>query len=71
MLKALALGANATLFGRPYLYGLAAAGAEGVTKVVEILRTELEMAMALTGCATIAAIGQSHVSMPPDRSFGQ
>ena len=71
VLKALALGANATLVGRPYLYGLAAAGAEGVTKVVEILRTELEMAMALTGCATIAAIGRSHVSVPPDRCFRQ
>jgi 4-hydroxymandelate oxidase len=69
VLKALALGANATLGGRPYLYGLAAAGAEGVTKVVEILRTELEMAMALTGCATIAAIGRSHVSVRPDLSF--
>ena len=71
VLKALALGANATLVGRAYLYGLAAAGAEGVTKVVEILRTELEMAMALTGCATIAAIGRSHVSVPPDRCFRQ
>jgi 4-hydroxymandelate oxidase len=59
VLKALALGANAVLIGRPYLYGLAVGGAEGVTRVVEILRSELEMAMALTGRPTIARIDRS------------
>jgi 4-hydroxymandelate oxidase len=49
VLKALALGAAAVLIGRPYLYGLALAGADGVARAVRILRTELEMAMALTG----------------------
>jgi 4-hydroxymandelate oxidase len=49
VLKALALGARAVLIGRPYLYGLAVGGAEGVARVVGILRTEFEMAMALAG----------------------
>jgi 4-hydroxymandelate oxidase len=49
VLKALAFGAAAVLVGRSYLYGLAAAGAEGVTHAVQILRQELEMALALTG----------------------
>lgn len=64
VLKALALGATATLIGRSYLYGLAAGGAEGVGRVIEILRTELEMAMALTGRTTIAQIDRS-VLRPP------
>lgn len=59
VLKALALGANAVLIGRPYLYGLAVAGAEGVTRVVQILRREFELAMALCGRPTIASIDSS------------
>ncbi len=59
VLKALALGADAVLIGRPYLYGLAAAGAEGVARVVNILRREFEMAMALTGRTSIAGIDAS------------
>jgi len=56
VLKALALGANAVQIGRPYLYGLSVDGAAGVTEVVDILRREFEMAMALTGRDSIAAI---------------
>jgi 4-hydroxymandelate oxidase len=52
VLKALALGANAVLIGRPYLYALGVAGADGVRHVVEILRTEFEMALALCGRAS-------------------
>ena len=59
VLKAIALGANAVLVGKPICYGLACGGAAGVTKVLEILRTELELAMALTGRATVASIDQS------------
>jgi 4-hydroxymandelate oxidase len=51
--KALALGAGAVMIGRPYIWGLAAAGAPGVQRVVEILHTELRMAMALLGAPTI------------------
>lgn len=59
VLKALALGARAVMVGRPFCFGLAAAGAEGVTKVVEILRKELEIAMALTGRTTISQIDRN------------
>jgi 4-hydroxymandelate oxidase len=59
VVKALALGASAVLIGRPYVYGLAVGGAAGVSRVVDILRSELEVAMALTGRPTIASIDQS------------
>ena len=53
-IKAIALGAKAVLVGRPILWGLAAAGDEGVARVLEMLREELDLAMALSGCATVA-----------------
>jgi 4-hydroxymandelate oxidase len=59
VLKALALGAAAVLIGRPYMYGLAIKGAEGVRLVVEILVRELEMAMALCGRPRIADIDRT------------
>lgn len=59
--KALALGASATLIGRPYIYALAAAGAAGVAHVLHILRTELEVAMALTGRPTLPDIDASAI----------
>jgi len=61
VLKALALGAAAVLIGRPYMFGLAAAGAVGVAHVLHILRAELEVAMALTGCKSLAAVGPTLV----------
>lgn len=70
VLKALALGASATLIGRAYLYGLGAAGAEGVTRVLDILRTELEMAMALTGQSSIALLDRRLVSQRPGCDSG-
>ncbi|SHJ74043.1 4-hydroxymandelate oxidase [Roseomonas rosea] len=57
VLKALALGAQAVLVGRPVLHGLAVAGAMGVAHVLKLLRTELEVAMVQTGCPTLDAIG--------------
>ncbi|MDO5290240.1 MAG: alpha-hydroxy acid oxidase [Pseudomonadota bacterium] len=57
VLKALALGATAVLVGRPVLHGLAVAGATGAAHVLNLLRTELEAAMVLTGCPTLADIG--------------
>jgi 4-hydroxymandelate oxidase len=54
--KALALGASAVMIGRPYLYGLAVDGAAGVARVVEILRTELEMTMGFTGFQNVCQI---------------
>jgi 4-hydroxymandelate oxidase len=68
ILKALALGAQAVLVGRPYLYGLGVAGAEGVTRVIDILRTELQWAMALTGKTSIASIDRSVLWSAPMRS---
>lgn len=59
VLKALAHGANAVLVGRPFLYGLAVNGSAGVQHVIEILRRELEGAMALTGRTTIARIDRT------------
>jgi 4-hydroxymandelate oxidase len=59
VLKALALGATAVEIGRPYLYGLSVAGAEGVARVIQILRHEFESAMMLTGRPNIASIDRS------------
>lgn len=56
VLKAIAMGANAVLVGRPVCYGLGAGGAAGVTKVLNILQTEFEVAMTLSGKSTIAGI---------------
>jgi 4-hydroxymandelate oxidase len=56
VLKGLANGASAVLVGRPYLYGLAVGGSDGVRDVIQILRGELEAAMALTGRTSIGAI---------------
>jgi L-lactate dehydrogenase (cytochrome) len=56
ILKALARGAKACSIGRPYLFGLAAGGEAGVTKALEILRTELVRAMQLCGCADVEKI---------------
>ena len=59
--KALALGARAVLVGRPYLWGLAAAGEDGVRRVLEMLRNELESACALLGCASAEEITRERV----------
>jgi 4-hydroxymandelate oxidase len=56
IIKAIALGADAVLIGRPYLWGLGLAGAEGVRHAIEILRAELEIAMALVGRASLATL---------------
>jgi 4-hydroxymandelate oxidase len=49
ILKGLGYGASAVLIGRPYLYGLSVTGSDGIRDVVNILRSELEVAMAMTG----------------------
>jgi 4-hydroxymandelate oxidase len=59
VLKALARGASAVMIGRPFLYGLGVAGADGVERVVTILRQELEIGMALTGRSSLAALDRS------------
>ncbi len=56
--RPLARGAAAVLVGRPILYGLAVGGAAGVARVLNILTSELRMAMALTGRRTVAEVDQ-------------
>ena len=61
VLKAIALGADAVAIGRPYVHGLAVDGANGVAAVIAILRHELEMAMALMGRPSLAALDRSAI----------
>jgi L-lactate dehydrogenase (cytochrome) len=55
--KALALGARGALIGKAFLYALSAAGEAGVTKAIEIMRSELRVTLALTGTSSIGAVG--------------
>lgn len=59
VLKAVALGAQAVLIGRPYLWGLAVAGEAGVRRVLDLLRGELELALALAGCPDISRVDRA------------
>lgn len=65
ILKALALGATAVLVGRPVLWGLACGGADGARDVLELLTTELEEAMVLSGRPRLADIDRTLVHPPP------
>lgn len=62
ILKALALGASAVMVGRPILHGLVVDGARGVSHVLRILRDEFEVAMALTGCRTVAEVTEDLIA---------
>jgi len=61
VLKAIAMGANAVSFARPYLYGLAAGGTEGAIKSVEIIRDAIKRDMILLGAQKITDIDRSFV----------
>lgn len=61
VVRALALGAKATMIGRPYIYGLGAAGEAGVTRALEIIRSELDITMGLCGEKRIADIGRHNL----------
>jgi isopentenyl diphosphate isomerase/L-lactate dehydrogenase-like FMN-dependent dehydrogenase len=63
VVKALALGADAVLAGRPFVWGLAVDGERGVAAVLELLRAELELALALLGCKSPAEITAAHVAL--------
>lgn len=63
--KALALGARAVMVGRPYLWGLTVEGAGGVRRVLEILRDDLILTMALAGRVRVADIDRSAVAPAP------
>jgi isopentenyl diphosphate isomerase/L-lactate dehydrogenase-like FMN-dependent dehydrogenase len=62
--KALCLGARAVLVGRAYAYGLGAAGEAGVTRAIEILRTDLQRTMALLGVESTTELNRSYVDVP-------
>ena len=67
VLKALALGARAVLLGRPVYWGLALDGADGVHAVLQHLRDEFDLAMALAGCRTVADITPDRIWQRPGR----
>jgi L-lactate dehydrogenase (cytochrome) len=66
VVKALCVGARAVLVGRAYAYGLGAAGGEGVTRAVDILRSGIIRTMKLLGCASVRELDRSLIQMPAD-----
>lgn len=62
IVASIALGADFTLIGRAYLYGLMAGGRRGVDKTISILRTEIERTMKLLEVSTLAELGPQHVT---------
>jgi isopentenyl diphosphate isomerase/L-lactate dehydrogenase-like FMN-dependent dehydrogenase/surfactin synthase thioesterase subunit len=76
VLKALALGADAVLYGRPYVYGLGLDGRRGVEHVLRCLLADVDLALALTGCADASDVGAELIvpagpmSAPPGRPPG-
>jgi isopentenyl diphosphate isomerase/L-lactate dehydrogenase-like FMN-dependent dehydrogenase len=61
IVKAICLGARAVLCGRAFAYGLAAAGEAGVTRALEILRSDMERCLKLLGCRSVDALNESYV----------
>jgi (S)-mandelate dehydrogenase len=68
VVKAVALGANAVLLGRATLYGLAVNGAAGATRVIEIIKDEIDKTIALLGCSNISELGPQHLCLSPQTS---
>jgi L-lactate dehydrogenase (cytochrome) len=66
VLKALAMGAKATMIGRSYIYGLGAMGQEGVTKALEVIAKEIDTTMALCGERDIKNFGAHNLLIPKD-----
>jgi isopentenyl diphosphate isomerase/L-lactate dehydrogenase-like FMN-dependent dehydrogenase len=67
IVKALALGADMVLVGRPALYGVAAGGEDGVRRALQILKSEVDRVLALLGCVSIEALGPHHLAGPARR----
>jgi 4-hydroxymandelate oxidase len=61
VLKAIAMGAQAVLLGRPVLWGLAVGGEEGAYDVLRLLRAECDLALALAGCRTPAELASDFI----------
>jgi len=64
VVAALAMGARAVLVGRPYLFGLAAAGERGVERILDILGSEMRRTMALMGCPAVTELGPDWLAAP-------
>ena len=65
-LKAIALGADATLVGRAYIHGLGAMGEAGVTRALEVIAKEMDFTMALCGRRDIKAVDRDILLVPKD-----
>jgi len=61
VVKALAMGAQACMVGRPYLYGLGAGGEAGVQRALDLLRSETQRALQLTGCRRLEELDRRHL----------
>jgi isopentenyl diphosphate isomerase/L-lactate dehydrogenase-like FMN-dependent dehydrogenase len=61
VVKALALGADAAMVGRPYLYGLAAAGQPGVARILDIFRDDILRVLSQIGCASVSDVNESAI----------
>jgi len=66
VVKALCIGARAVLIGRAHAYGLGAAGAAGVTRSIDILRSDIIRTMKLLGCASVRDLDASFIEMPAE-----
>lgn len=64
VLKAVVLGADAVLLGRPFVYGLAVGGQQGVEHVITTLKAEVDAALVLTGVITVNELDRSFVVSP-------
>lgn len=65
VVKALCMGARAVLIGRAYAYGLGAAGGPGVSRAIQILRSDIVRTMQLLGVGSVSALDESFVDVPP------
>ena len=63
--KALALGATAVCLGRPYVYGLAAAGESGVREVIQNFKADFDLTLGLAGCRNLLEISQANLNLTP------
>jgi L-lactate dehydrogenase (cytochrome) len=66
VVKALCLGARAVLIGRAYAYGLGAGGEAGVSRAIDILRSDIVRTLKLLGCASVGALGREFVDVPAE-----
>ena len=64
VVKAVALGARAVLIGRPWAFGLAAAGEPGIVRILDILRADVVRTLRLLGVGSVAELDRSHVQVP-------